>query len=254
MWEGEPRRTRTDNPLIKSQASPRNVPQTRTVPGLARSLAVAKSPLGQLFNRCLSPYSMGIRKNAQVLPHRVLAVPPRLGNASEMPRFRRSAGDELDENTPKSHLMVLFCAQRGQDGVGALGAPGAGMAREMAWNCYRKGRECGVNTPKHHRTAPVRTEHPQDGLRALRAFRTSTAQESAPKGRRNSREFRVNVLKCHLGSPQAPRSATRASRRRTFPDPSSSLGCSDPRRVLRTCATPAEEATGSASSASASTR
>jgi hypothetical protein len=177
MWEGEPRRTRTDNPLIKSQASLRNVPQTRMLSGLARSLAVAKSPLGQLFNRCLWQNCMGIRKNAQVLPHWVLAGPPQLGNASEMPRSCRSAGDELNENMPKSHLTVPFCAKRGQDGVCALGAPGAGMARERVPNGHRKSRECGVNASKCYRTAPIRTEPPQDGLCVLRAFWTCAAQE-----------------------------------------------------------------------------
>jgi hypothetical protein len=94
MWEGEPRRTRTDNPLIKSQASLRNVPQTRTVSGLARSLADAKSPLGQLFNDRLWQNSTGIRKNAQVLPRRVLLGPAQLGNASVMARNCRREGEE----------------------------------------------------------------------------------------------------------------------------------------------------------------
>src|SRR5258708_24748602 len=64
---GEPPGTRTPNPLIKSQPAGGDVPRTRSAPGLARSLACAKSPMGQLFDghSCLN--STEIRPNAQVV-------------------------------------------------------------------------------------------------------------------------------------------------------------------------------------------
>jgi hypothetical protein len=119
MWDGEPPGTRTLNPLIKSQVSLRNVPQTRTVPGLARSLAVAKSPLGQLFNRCLGANSTGIHQNAQLLSQ---WGPPRAGNAGKLRRHRSRNESEYRVNSSKWHLKACVFIQRAPDGVCALRA------------------------------------------------------------------------------------------------------------------------------------
>src|SRR5260221_6887699 len=97
---GEPPGTRTPNPLIKSQPAGGEVPRTRSASGLARSLACAKSQMGQLFDghSCLN--STEIRRNAQD----VFEIAAQL---AEMPRN----GPECIANELMTHLSTSLSTQ-----------------------------------------------------------------------------------------------------------------------------------------------
>jgi hypothetical protein len=167
MWCGEPPGTRTLNPLIKSQVSLRNVPQTRTVPGLARSLAVAKSPLGQLFNStaalCQVSWSCGKRE-----PLTSATRAPEIAETSTMPciRHHRNCCCRINRclgaNSTGIHQNAQLLSQ--------WGPPRAGNAGKLRRHRSRNESEYRVNSSKWHLKACVFIQRAPDGVCALRAL------------------------------------------------------------------------------------